>query len=82
MPSRDTKYGLVTLEHEPRVVAEDEPRVVFLGRDAFLPGLLEVYASLAAVGGADPTFVEHAQALADRIRMWQRRNSDAVHIPD
>lgn len=76
----DRKYGKVTLEK--REIPDDEPMLVFRGRDRVLVDVIEAYAELARDAGSPPEHIDFVLQTAKEIRDWQQENPDRVRIPD
>lgn len=80
----DSKYktsGDVTkLDGTP--IPADEPLMLFRGKDALLPQLIEDYKRLSQEAGSPP---EHLATLDEKIqslKSWQAANADKVKTPD
>jgi hypothetical protein len=74
----DNKYGQVTTEFGD--IPDDEPVVVFRGRDRHLPELLKKYHSMCI----DDSPSHHLEAIyeaATVVSGWQRDNADRVVTP-
>src|SRR5205809_729607 len=78
--ARSLKYGEVTTEHGEFL--EEEPVVVFRGRDRILPALLEVYREMCADAGSPEQHTELLDETYERVQMWQEENPDEVKIPE
>lgn len=76
----DGKYGRVTTEHGD--IPDDEPVIVFRGRDVILPELLGRYAALCEIHGSSAEHVHLVLDTSDRIEQWQNDHPDRVKVPD
>lgn len=76
----DRKYGKVTTEHGD--IPDDEPVIVFRGRDMIVPTLLDEYLSLCAHNDSPQYHLDMIQATRQLILDWQEKNPDKVRIPD
>jgi hypothetical protein len=80
MMGTDRKYGRVTTEHGD--IPEDEPVMVFRGRDAEVPAMLEFYLGLCARHGSPQRHLDLVTQARDQILAWQQANPDRVRQPD
>lgn len=73
-------------ERDQRIIEEckasDEPCIVFRGKDALVPGLLEMYAQESSRQGATSDFKDAVMTRWQEICDWQEDNPDRVKIPD
>ena len=76
----DRKYGRVTTEHGD--IPDDEPGVVFRGRDSQVPELLEQYRLLCEDAGSPQRHLDLIQGTLNEISAWQGENPDRVKVPD
>jgi hypothetical protein len=73
MMGYDRKYGRVTIEKgEP--IPDDEPVVVFRGRDRLLPAILSIYIELSDLAGSPDNHIELATGTYELISNWQLGN--------
>lgn len=76
----DRKYGRVTTEHGD--IPDDEPVIVFRGRDRLVPAMLEHYMDLCERAGSPARHVRLVHGSAEQIEKWQEANPDRVRTPD
>jgi hypothetical protein len=76
----DGKYGRVTTEHGD--IPDDEPVIVFRGRDRLVPEMLAHYMDLCERAGSPARHVRLVHVSTDLIEKWQRDNPDRVRTPD
>ena len=76
----DGKYGKVTTEHGN--IPDDEPVIVFRGRDILLPAVLANYAEMCESERSPEGHVELVRETAQRITCWQQENWSRVKVPD
>lgn len=76
----DRKYGRVTTEHGD--IPDDEPVIVFRGRDRLLVAVLDEYVRQCAAAGSPQRHVDIVQTSREKIRQWQQDNPDRVRTPD
>jgi hypothetical protein len=76
----DGKYGKVTTEYGE--IPDDEPVIVFRGRDKLLPQVLTHYKALCQQNDTGMRHVGLVQKTLDRIAEWQLKNPDKVRTPD
>jgi hypothetical protein len=76
----DMKYGIVTTERLE--IPEDEPVVVFRGRDRLLPALLNIYIELCDLAGCPQEHTGIATRTYEGIVTWQLENDDRVKDPE
>jgi hypothetical protein len=77
--ARDLKYGEVTTTHGEFL--EDEPVVVFRGRDELLPQLMEMYLDLCLEAGSPTHHLKLILDSRERIKCWQEENPFEVKTP-
>jgi hypothetical protein len=61
---------------------QDEPRMLFRGKDKLLPQLLEHYKQLCQEAGSPSEQIEGIQERLNIIKDWQSKNPDKVKVPD
>jgi hypothetical protein len=76
----DRKYGRVTTEHGD--IPDDEPVIVFRGRDPEAPAMLEFYLGRCAGHGSPQRHLDLVGQARDLIAQWQRDHPDRVKQPD
>lgn len=76
----DLKYGRVTLEHGD--IGEDEPIVVFRGRDAGLVPLLGAYRTWCAQNGSPDHHLDLIVQRGLEIQAWQREHETRIPNSD
>ncbi len=76
----DRKYGRITIEHGEEI-PEDEPVVVFRGRDRLLPAILNIYIELCDLAGSPENHVELATGTYELVSNWQLENPHKVRTP-
>ena len=80
----DSKYqttGEITkLDGTP--IPQDEPLILFRGKDKLLPQLLSHYKQLCQNAGSHQQHLEDIDSLVKNIYSWQEQNQDKVKIPD
>lgn len=84
---KDIKYGQITTEYGD--IPDDEPVMLFRGRDAHLVALIEYYEQLCIRGGegavTEPSPRHHLQAIRlnlERVREFQRNHPERVKVPN
>lgn len=75
-----TSGDITKLDGTP--VPQDEPLILFRGKDKLLPRLLEMYKQLCQDGGSPQNHLDLLQQRIDEIKEWQDSNLDKVKIPD
>lgn len=75
----DGKYGKITTEHGD--IPDDEPVMLFRGRDAMLPALVDLYLGLCKHSGSPQRHLDIVQETSERLAEWQRTHRDRVVIP-
>lgn len=75
----DRKYGLVTTERGD--IPDDEPVIVFRGRDQALVPLLQTYVTLCAALGSPQRHLNLVQESREKIRQWQQDHPHRVQVP-
>jgi hypothetical protein len=78
----DGKYGRVEFPDHPGHIPDDEPVVVFRGRDAMLLGLLADYHQLCREAGSPERHLEMIRKRTVEIGRWQADHPDQVRVPD
>ncbi len=63
-------------------IPEDEPLILFRGKDKLLPDMLRSYNELCRAAGADEAQLSVVEAKIKSIEAWQRANQDKVKVPD
>lgn len=76
----DLKYGRVTVEHG--TIGEDEPVVVFRGRDALLDTMMVIYEALCKKAGSPQHHIDLIEESRGQINAWQAANLEQVRIPN
>jgi hypothetical protein len=80
----DLKYktsgNITKLDGTP--VPDDEPLMLFRGRDKLLPQLLERYEELCRNNGSPPGQLEKLHKQVNKITSWQSAHPDRLKIPD
>lgn len=76
----DGKYGKVTTEHGD--IPDDEPVIVFRGRDKMVPAMLRFYLDMCAENGSPQRHLDLVQRSAANIIQWQVEHSDQARQPD
>jgi hypothetical protein len=77
--AQDKKYGQVTLEHGH--IPDDEPVMVFRGRDLLLPKLIGLYWNLCQQAGSPQAHLDLVSTRHDEIDAWQDEHPDQVQVP-
>lgn len=75
-----TSGDITKLDGTP--IPQDEPLILFRGKDKLLPRLLEQYKQLCQDGGSPQGQLDLLQQRIDEIKLWQDGNQDRVKIPD
>lgn len=75
-----TSGDITKLDGTP--IPQDEPLILFRGKDKLLPMLLEQYKQLCQDGGSPQGQLDLLQQRIDEIKVWQAGNQDRVKIPD
>ena len=76
----DTKYGRVTTEHGD--IGDDEPVVVFRGRDRHLLDVLDEYWQICEFGDSPSHHLDAIQRAKDAVKAWQDAHPDLVRTPN
>lgn len=80
----DTKYlttgAICRLDGTP--LPEDEPLMLFRGRDVLLPQVLNYYRGLRDKAGSSKLKLNLLQKQIDTIERWQNQYPDRVRLPD
>lgn len=76
----DGKYGRITTERLE--IPEDEPVMLFRGRDRILPEVIRDYAARCQEAGSPEYHVQLTLSAAARIEQWQTEHPDRVKTPD
>ena len=63
-------------------IPQDEPLVLFRGKDKLLPKLLDQYRQLCQDAGSPQQQLDGIGQLTDGIKVWQEQNPTKVKIPD
>lgn len=74
----DNKYGQVVVPGS--TIAEDEPVVVFRGKDKLLPALLQKYAAMCRDAGSPEHHIDLIQDSYEQLVAWQAEN--VTKVPD
>lgn len=80
----DGKYqtdGTLT-KNDGTPIPDDEPLMLFRGKDQLLPDVVEYYADMCEAAGSPEEHVQTLREKADNIRAWQNDNPDSAKIPD
>lgn len=80
----DGKYrtdGDIT-KNDGTPVPEDEPLMLFRGKDRLLPDLIDQYAEMCANAGSPEEHVQTLKEKAESVREWQNNHPDSVKTPD
>jgi hypothetical protein len=79
----DRKYqtsgDITKLDGTP--IPEDEPLVLFRGKDNLLVPLLEQYKKMCEEAGSYPKHFELLQLRIDDIKDWQAKNPSRLNVP-
>jgi hypothetical protein len=75
----DREYGEVITAQGS--IPEDEPVVVFRGRDKLLPALMNIYIELCDLAGSPSYHVEQATLTYEMITSWQHDHPERVQVP-
>ncbi len=76
----DGKYGKVTTEHGE--IPDDEPVIVFRGRDRIVPAMLRFYLEMCEANGSPSRHLDLIQRSAANITRWQQDHPGQVRTPD
>jgi hypothetical protein len=80
----DTKYqtsgDITRLDGTP--IPEDEPLILFRGRDRLVLPMLEHYLQLRLKAGTSKDRLRLLQQQMGVIKEWQQKNIDRTQIPD
>ena len=76
----DRKYGIVTTAFGD--IPEDEPVIVFRGRDSQVPEMLANYLALCRAMGSPERHLRLVTEASDAIVTWQAEHPDRVRTPD
>lgn len=75
----DGKYGKIITEFGE--IPDDEPVMLFRGRDPLLPALIEAYYELCVEAGSPERHMAIVEETVPRIRAWQAVHPDRVKLP-
>ena len=75
-----TSGDITKLDGTP--IPEDEPLMLFRGKDQLLPKLLEQYKQLCLENGSPQGQLDLVQQRIDEIKLWQDSNQDRVRVPN
>jgi hypothetical protein len=75
-----TSGDITKLDGTP--IPEDEPLILFRGKDKLLPGLLESYKKLCQDAGSPQEQIDAVEKRNEIIKAWQAANPDKIKIPD
>jgi hypothetical protein len=76
----DTKYGKVTTEFGE--IPDDEPVIVFRGRDKNVVDMLDYYWELCQMGDSPDHHLDLIRRTQHLVENWQVDNADRVKTPD
>jgi len=76
----DRKYGKVTTEHGD--IPDDEPVIVFRGRDKMVPAMIDQYLYLCRAGGSPQRHLDLVTESQRQIVAWQETHPDGTRTPD
>ena len=80
----DSKYqtsgDITKLDGTP--IPQDEPLILFRGKDKLLPVLLEQYRQLCQDAGSPQQQLESIERQIQEIKAWQEKNQEKVKTPD
>lgn len=76
----DAKYGKVITEHGD--IPDDEPVIVFRGRDRLVVSMLDTYLTLCASAGSPQRHLDLIQSSREDIRAWQAAHPERTRTPD
>lgn len=77
----DVPYGVVPVilnRKTGKAIPDDEPIVIFRGKDKRLPELLRLYSKMCH----NPEHCDAVDALRERVSRWQGNHQDQVKEPD
>lgn len=83
--SNEMKYnipGPITKKSDGEAIPEDEPVVLFRGKDKLLPSLLLHYLRLCITEESGTIHADMISKLVDRVVQWQHENPELCKIPD
>jgi len=63
-------------------IPQDEPLILFRGKDKLLPVLLEQYRQLCQDAGSPQQHLKLVEQRIKDIKIWQEKNQGKVKIPD
>lgn len=63
-------------------IPDDEPLMLFRGKDSILPALLEQYLKLCQEAGSPPEHLNGIRQHSEELRAWQAAHPDRVRRPD
>lgn len=76
----DGKYGRVTTEHGN--IPDDEPVIVFRGRDRIVPAMLRFYREMCESNGSPQRHLGLIDRSRSEIEAWQAQHPDKTRTPD
>lgn len=76
----ETSGDITKLDGTP--IPVDEPLMLFRGKDAVLPQLIEDYKRLCQEAGSPAEHLKTLDEAIERIKSWQAANAGSVKTPD
>jgi hypothetical protein len=76
----DRKYGRVITEYGD--IPDDEPVIVFRGRDRMVPAMLAEYLDLCRKAGSPQRHLDLVAESRRQIMEWQGEHRDQSRVPD
>lgn len=70
------------LDASGQPLPDDEPIMLFRGKDALLPEVMEHYIQLRRQRGQSSAALAELQAYADELTAWQASHPDRLKYPD
>lgn len=72
----NVKYGHVTTEMGD--IGENEPVFIIRAQDKTAPHMIAVYAAMADIAGAPPSFLDNLETAMEDMIQWQLVNGSRV----
>jgi hypothetical protein len=80
----DSKYKTTgeIFKYDGTPIPEDEPLILFRGRDRLVPQMLDYYNELRIKAGTSQKNMPLLQKQIEVIKRWQAENPDRTRIPE
>lgn len=78
----DRKFKIVAISRRSKKKYTEQNSILFLAKDALLVATLDRYLSLCIENAVDQRQIKGVELLIDRVKKWQAKNQDKLHMPD